>query len=307
MRDDISRADPYTTGMHRLIVALVFGGIAACASRPQSDSNVTRIYDNPEHVTILGYDDDAMEPFITRDGRYLLFNNLNEPSVNTDLHIAERIDDVTFRYRGKLDGANTPALEGVPTMDRDGTIYFVSPRSYAETFSTIYRGRFANGKVTGVELVPGISRKQPGIVNFDVDVSPDGNTMYFVDGEFGGGGPPKSAQIIVAERHGAEFRRRTNSDAIMRTINTDALEYAACISADGLSLFFNRTRVGIFGGTAIFLATRPDTASPFGIPQRLEALTGFVEGATLSPDERSLYYHRKDGSRFVLYRVTRRP
>ena len=131
--------------------------------------------------------------------------------------------------------------------------------------------------------------------------------MYFVDGEFRGSPPPKSAQLIIAERHGTEFRRRANSDVIMRTINTDALEYAACISADGLSLFFNRTRVGIFGGTAIFLATRPDTASPFGIPQRLEAITGFVEGATLSPDERSLYYHKKDGSRFVLYRVTRRP
>ena len=155
--------------------------------------------------------------------------------------------------------------------------------------------------------MPGISRKQAGIVNFDVDISPDGNTMYFVDGEFGGAGPPKSAQLIIAERHGTEFRRRANSDVIMRTINTDALEYAACISGDGLSLFFNRTRVGIFGGTAIFLATRPDTASPFGIPLRLAAITGFVEGATLSPDERSLYYHRKDGSRFVLYRVTRRP
>ena len=136
--------------MHRLTVVLASGAIIACASRPQSDPNVTRIYDNPERVTILGYDDDAMEPFITRDGRYLLFNNLNEPTVNTDLHYAERVDDVTFRYRGKLDGANTPALEGVATMDRDGVLYFVSTRSYAETFSTIYRGRFANGKVTGV-------------------------------------------------------------------------------------------------------------------------------------------------------------
>jgi len=130
--------------------------------------------------------------------------------------------------------------------------------------------------------------------------------MYFVDGEFGGGGPPKSAQIVIAERHGGQFRRKTNSDVIMRTVNTDALEYAACISADGRSLFFNRTRAGLFGGTALFLATRPDTASPFGIPQRLEAITGFVEGAALSPDERSLYYHRKDGARFVLYRVLRR-
>jgi hypothetical protein len=292
--------------MTRLAIALACSALIACAGRPSSDSNVTRAYDNPERVTIIGYDDDAMEPFITRDGHYLLFNNLNEPTVNTDLHFAERVDDVTFRYRGRLQGANTAALEGVATMDRSGTLYFVSTRSYTESFSTVYRGQFRDGLVTGVELVPGISVRKPGIVNFDVDVSPDGNTMYFVDGEFGGGGPPRSAQIVIAERQGSQFRRKANSDAIMRTINTDALEYAACISADGRSLFFNRTRTGLFGGTALFLATRPDTASPFGIPQRLEAITGFVEGAALSPDERSLYYHRKDGARFVLYRVTKR-
>ncbi len=55
---------------------------------------------NPQRVTIQGYNDHAMEPFITRDGRYLLFNNLNQPSVNTNLHYAERIDDVTFEYMG---------------------------------------------------------------------------------------------------------------------------------------------------------------------------------------------------------------
>jgi hypothetical protein len=291
--------------MNRFCVAIVAALALACAGRPQSDPNTTRLFDNPERVAILGYDDDAMEPFITRDGRYLLFNNLNEPTVNTDLHYAERVDDVTFRYRGKVAGANTPALEGVPTMDRSGTLYFVSPRSYAENFSTLYRGRFVDGIVTGVELVPGISKRTAGIVNFDVDVSPDGNTMYFVDGTFGGGGPPKAARIVIAEHQGTEFRRRGDSDAILHNVNSDALQYAACISADGLSLYFNRTRAGLFGGTAIFVATRGDTAAAFGVPQRLSAITGFVEGAALSPDERSLYYHKKEGKRFVLYRVTR--
>jgi hypothetical protein len=33
--------------------------------------------------------------------------------------------------------------------------------------------------------------------------------------------------------------------------------------------------------------------------------TGFVEGPTLSPDEKSLYYHKREGGVFVIYRVTR--
>jgi hypothetical protein len=70
-------------------------------------------FSNPVSVTIRGYDSDAMEPFITRDGRYLLFNDSNAPGRDTNLHYAERIDDVTFEYRGQIDGINSTALDGV--------------------------------------------------------------------------------------------------------------------------------------------------------------------------------------------------
>src|SRR5262249_29208167 len=82
-------------------------------------------FGNPERVTIRGYNDHAMEPFITRDGRYLFFNNSNDPSTNTNLYYGERIDDVTFEFKGEIAGINTRALEAVPTMDRNGNLYFV--------------------------------------------------------------------------------------------------------------------------------------------------------------------------------------
>ncbi len=123
--------------MSRLTGVLLVAAIMGCAGRPQNDPNVTSRYGAPQRVTISGYAEDAMEPFISRDGRYLLFNNLNDPSVNTDLHFAERVDDNTFRYRGKLSGVNTTALEGVPTMDGSGTLYFVSPRSYPSSLRRI--------------------------------------------------------------------------------------------------------------------------------------------------------------------------
>ena len=40
------------------------------------------------------------------------------------------------------------------------------------------------------------------------------------------------------------------------------------------------------------LATRADTAAPF-------------KGVTLSPDEKSVYYHKKEGKRLSFYRATR--
>ncbi|MFQ6087920.1 MAG: hypothetical protein ACE5K0_03340 [Candidatus Methanofastidiosia archaeon] len=32
-------------------------------------------FKNPQKVEIIGYDGDALEPFISRDGQYLFFNN----------------------------------------------------------------------------------------------------------------------------------------------------------------------------------------------------------------------------------------
>ena len=288
----------------RALVAITTMVLVSCAADAERGTPESRLYTNPQRVALLGYDGDAMEPFLSRDGRYLLFNNLNDPVVNTNLHFAERVDALTFRYRGELRGVNTAALEGVPSMDKRNTIYFVSPRSYETTLSTIYRGTFAEGTVVGVELVPGVSRKEPRILNFDVEVSPDGEKLYFVDARFGRGGP-ETADIVLAERQGAGFVRLPNSADILSNVNTETLEYAPCISADGLTLLFTRARPGLGGGVSIFVSQRTRTTEPFGPVARLAALDGFVEGPTLSPDERSVYYHKREGTKFVIYRASK--
>jgi Tol biopolymer transport system component len=280
--------------------ALIVGCAPPSAQYPSSSTS--NAFTNPQLVTIQGYNGDAMEPFVSRDGKYLFFNNLNEPKVNTNLHWAERTDDLHFKYRGEIQGVNTPALEGVPSMDRLGNFYFVSNRSYDQTASTLYRGKFTNGAITGVELVPGVSLARPGIVNFDAEISADGNTLYFVESEFSIFGNPKSARILFARRNGNTFIRDPASATILQAVNTDALNYAPSTSASECELFF--TRVGP-QGPAIYMARREDKTKPFDKPLRLSAITGFVEGPTLSADERSLYYHKKEGDHFVLYRVTR--
>ena len=44
---------------------------------------------------------------------------------------------------------------------------------------------------------------------------------------------------------------------------------------------------------------------PFEEPERITAITGFAEAPSLSPDEKSLYYHERENGHFVIYRVTR--
>lgn len=264
-------------------------------------------FSSPEPVSIRGYTDDAMEPFLSADGQILFFNNRNDPDVDTNLHAAYRIDDTTFAYVGTLEGANSPALDGVPTVDKHGVFYFVSTRSYSRTLSTIYRGRFADNQVSDVQLVDGISRNQAGIINFDVEISADGQTLYFVDGRFGQGPMPEAADLVIAVRHDEGFERLENSAELLRNVNTEQLEYAAALSADERELFFtrvdqNQTPVPL---PRIYRTIRDQQDAPFQCPQHVIGITGFVEAPTLSPDGLSLYYHRLAGDAFRLYRVTR--
>ena len=255
---------------------------------------------NPQRVTIVGYAGDTMEPFLSRDGRFLFFNNLNEPQVNTNLFYAERIDDLHFQFRGELRGINTPALEGVASMDSAGKFYFVSNRSYDTTASTLYRGVFSAGSVSQIELVPGVSLHKPGIVNFDAEISADGNTLYFVESEFSHGGP-RTARILVAHRSGNTFVRDPAGSALLQTVNSSGLNYAPALTADELEIFFTR----VSSGPGIYQASRMRVTDAFGPAARIAAIEGFVEAPTLSPDGKALYFHKKEDGHLVLYRVTR--
>jgi hypothetical protein len=296
---------------YAIIWLLLCGALTAHAGDTavvgEPDATVTpAVFSNPQPVTIVGYSQDAMEPFIGPDGNYLFFNNSNAPTVDTNLYYATRIDDVTFQFQGEIGGVNSTALDAVASMDRNNTFYFVSTRSYFQTFSTICWGTFSSGSVSNVAIVPGISKQKLGDVNFDASISPDGSTLYFVDGVFNGGSVPQRASIAIAKREGDHFVRLRNSARIMREINTHGLNYAPDISKSGLEFFFTRIE-----GTppmpppVIYTATRTNISAPFGKPRKIESITGFAEAPALSPDEKSLYYHLNVGGTFVIYRVTR--
>lgn len=290
-----------------LSIFLLSGALTGYAGEPIADSNAPATigtFTNPEPVTILGYSQDAMEPFISLDGQYLFFNNSNDPSVDTNLFYATRIDDVTFQFRGEIAGANSTALDAVASMDINNKFYFVSTRSYSTTLSTIYWGDFSDGTLSNVALVPGVSKLKLGWVNFDAGIRPDGKELYFVDGFFNGGSLPQSAVITIANRKGDHFVRLRNSKTIMRKINTGGLNYAPCPTASDLEFFFTRLS-SVITGPEIYTATRARKSDPFRTPVKIAAITGFAEAPTISADGKSLYYHLKVNGVFQIYRVTR--
>jgi WD40-like Beta Propeller Repeat len=298
---------PAISCMRIVAMAIAVGMIAIAAAAPQmpvaTDAKVkVNSFANPQLVTINGYTGDAMEPFLSRDGALLFFNNSNDPSVDTNLYWAQRIDDLTFQFEGEIAGVNSTALDAVASMDQDNIFYFISTRSYPQTFSTIYSGGYAAGGVTGLGLVPGVSRDEPGWVNFDAEISADGNTLYFVDSYFGSTGSPQHAKIVIARRSGDTFVRVPESDKLLKNVNSKELNYAPCTSTSQLEIFFTRLDKT---GPAIYTAHRTSTSKAFGTAQKIKAITGFAEAPTISPDSNSLYYHKNDDGAFHIYRVTR--
>ena len=294
--------------MQNLFLFLVFLFLNSCKEKKTVGSENQVEFSQPVKVTVSGYSGNLMEPFISRDGSILLFNNLNAAPENTNLHWATRINDSSFEYKGEVAGVNTVDLEGVPTLDNAGNLYFVSTRNYSTTLSTLYQCKFSNGSATDVQLINGISKLQAGWVNFDIEVSADGNTLYFVDSRFDQNGIPATADLVIAEKNSAGFKRMANSNEIMKNINTAALEYAAAISVDQLEFYFTRVPVPITASSnpEIFVATRKNASEQFGQPTKIQALTGFVEAVTIAPDQRTIYFHKKENDKFGLYMIRKK-
>lgn len=295
--------------MKRLRLLFTCSVLAGCTCKEPVDQPVTSInFSDPVKVEVTGYTGHLMEPFLSRDGQTLFFNNLNLPPENTNIHWAQRINDTLFQYMGEVSGINTAALEGVATMDASGNFYFVSDRSYTTTFSTLYQCRYSNGSVTVQQLVGGVSRQLAGWVNFDLDVSADGQFIYFNDGQFDQNGGPYTADIVIAEKGATSFQRLANAAAILQNINSSELEYAPCISNNLLELYFTRATAPFTGSTipAIYYATRSTITEAFGTPVRIPNITGFVEGPALSGNQQSLYFHKRENNKFVLYMVKRK-
>jgi hypothetical protein len=291
-----------------LAVATALGmTLATPACSKPAPAPVWAQFHTPQAVTIQGYDGHAMEPFLSRDGKQLFFNNRNDPADQTDIHWAERIDDLTFRYRGRIDAANSLDLDGVPTLSRDGRFCFISTRAYAATLATVHCGTWRDGQLLGVRLQPEVSAHVPGRLIFDVEIDAGGQRLIVADGRFTGGPVPASADLRQAVWVDGAFRLQPAADPLFAAVNTKkALEYAAAISSDGRELAFSRIEgKAPFLRFSVWIARRKTVDGPFEAPVRIEAIKGVAEAPTFSPGDDALYYHRRAGDRYSIWRVTR--
>jgi len=256
----------------------------------------------PEPVRIEGLPEEAMEPFLSRDGKFLFFNSRND-AANTNIMYAEATDQ-GFVYRGTLFGTISYDLDAVPTMAADGRFCFVSPRDYRRTRVSVLCGDFDGKKVKDTLPQPTLATERMGRLIFDVELSADGKTMVFAEGTFSGGPVPDDADLYLATLGPGGYVRTHEGRRIFANINTSDLEYAPALSADGLELFFTRpSGIWPFSQPKIFRAKRSNTDEAFGKPEELK-IDGYVEGPSIAADG-TLYFHKKVGGRFEIWRQPR--
>jgi len=263
-------------------------------------------FSNPREITLLDYSGDAMEPGISADGTMLFFGNNGK---DKDLFMAKKSGDFTYGSVQKLSEINSASVDSSPEAVGE-FIFFTSLADYPGDRKTLFRGKLVDGKMQKVAQLRGnLYSSEPRETSLDPDLTANQEILVFAQGRFGAGAP-EAMDVQLAYKIGdANYAVPKNSSEILKNINTAGnLEYAPAIGQDGLELFFTRATKSASGAVVkveILQATRDKLDQPFGKPNIVVVADGFVEGPSLSADEKSLYYHKKVGSRFVVYVATR--
>jgi len=283
-----------------------------------SSISVNREYYDEKIITVKNYHGSMSEPQISRNQNVLFFNDKPAHDDDMDIHYAVHEDSEpdpdVFKYIGKVEGVNSSKLDGVPAIDKYDNFYFVSTRSYRSDFITLFGGNIEPNFPVVVDNVKqvgeNLTRKQDGWLNMDLGISWDGQTLFVAETLFtDDSGLPSLSDIRMANKVGTEFLWNEKSKTILKNINTEChLEYAPTLSDNNLELFFTRAGdLDDISSLKILVSKRSKTDEPFRKPELIEAITGLgTEGPSVSFDGKTIYYHKKVGKLFQLFRVKRK-
>ena len=139
---------------------------------------------------------------------------------------------------------------------------------------------------TPVNLGPTVNSSSE---DWSPSISTDGLTLFFGSNRPGGLG---NWDIYVTTRatKDDDWSAPVN---LGPTVNSSALDYGPCISADGLTLFFTSVRPGGYGNNDIWVTTRATTEDDWGTPVNLGPIVNSLanEGIpSISADGREIYF-----------------
>jgi beta-lactamase regulating signal transducer with metallopeptidase domain len=134
-------------------------------------------------------------------------------------------------------------------------------------------------------LGPTINTSQDEVAT---SISSDGLVLYFLRKQ-----PPNGPGDIYMSRRPTTNDAWGESVKLGPTVNSSYDDNYACISPNGLLLFFSSNRPGGFGSMDLWVTTRAAISEPWGAPVNLGPeinSSGFDAGPVMSPDGLSLYF-----------------
>jgi len=280
--------------------------------------NINLEWGEPQLVELSGYTEDssqAMEPFLSRDGRWLFWNTRNEGE-NVSLHWGRVISPTQVQWMGLIGGqANGPVphLDAVPAMDMNNNFYWVSTRDYPDDIQNLQTGQFnpTSGSIPVANHVRGdfyhSNSPQCCWIAMDQEINADGSLLFYVNAyfPFPPGPTPTFTNISFAVKNSdGTWSEHPRAAEIMASVNNVVspaqLRYApSSVGTQALELYFTVQIPDDSEGSGIFVATRNSSTDAFGEPERIEILDSqkfFVvpEAPTLSPDGSYMLFDRVD-------------
>lgn len=298
----------------RLILITFLGILTIACGKDEGIDTLAKTseFSNETKVSITGYNGDAMEPFISKNGEYLFFNSDKDDHAK-DIYYAKKTTNTSFEFMGKVEGANSSFVDGNPSMDAQNNFYFISTRDLDSGNKTIFYGTFADGKLSQLKKIEGsVTIPTPYWINMGVEITEDGNTMYTSNAKFRVGETvPLEGNIRFAKKIGNEFVIPDNESEILANINTsDAIEYAGEVSIDELELFYSQVKLSNPPVFKLYHSTRDHVTDAFSKAISITEpfknnINAFVEAPTLSADGKRLYYHKLDKGVFSIFMISR--
>jgi Tol biopolymer transport system component len=183
-----------------------------------------------------------LDPALAPGGKRLFFIS-TRPKPQSDSAARDKKDMDIWYVDREATGWGTPVWvravssagkEGSPSVTLDGTLYFFSDRDGKADQDSIYVSKRVNGEYTAPVKLP--AAVNSGVYDASPFVAPNGKTLLFYSTRPGGSG---GGDLYVSFFKHGEWQQAIN---LGKVVNTTEWEYNPCVSPDGKTLYFGRSR-----------------------------------------------------------------
>lgn len=272
-------------------------GMADLDGDSGSNSCVLGPWNTPQPITELNSGGLDARPRLSPDELSVIF--YSDRLGDRDLFTASRTAiGQPFSMPAILPVVNTTSFDRDPALTPDGKeLFFASDRFGSLDIFTSTRPDTASD-FSSPQSIAALNNNGN---DYFLSLSHDGLTIFYSSLRSGGTG---TMDIWFSTRAslGAAFGTPQLLTGVSSATYND---HSTAISADGREIYVSQTTTG--GAIDIFVATRPDTASPFDTPVRVAELSfpGEDHPGWLSPDGLRFYYSNQAMGNSQIYMATR--